>query len=109
MHIQPYKKSIILNNKIEDFTIYKKSHTMETRSLPCQQVLPCKQVLPCRALLLIREYSRPLTNPDWRNSEPIITMFKLYLKISPATSELHYIILTNIKMTEWYNILCRIV
>ncbi len=75
----------------------------------CCKLLPCQYVLPSRALLLIREYSRPLTNPDWRNSEPIITMFKLYLKISPATSELHYIILTNIKMTEWYNILCRIV
>ena len=34
--------------------------------------LPCR-ALPCRALHLIREYSKPLTRPDWRTFERSIT------------------------------------
>ena len=59
-------------------------------------------MLPNRALILIHEYSRPMTRPDWLYSRPIITVFKLYLTVWPPTSELHYIILSNIKNTEWY-------
>ena len=60
------------------------------------------RALPIRAINLISEYSKPLTRPDWRKSLPIVTTFRLYLTISPPTSELEYIILKNIKHTEWY-------
>ena len=75
-----------------------------TRALPCR-------ALPCRALYLIREYSKPLTRPDWRNYKPIITTFRLYLLIKyvmytnpyiSPTKRLHSMILYNIGDTEWY-------
>lgn len=69
------------------------------RALPKRQ-LSC--ALPIRAINLIREYSKPLTRPNWRKSLPIVTTFRLYLTISPPTSELHYIVLRNIKDTKWY-------
>jgi hypothetical protein len=47
------------------------------------------RALPSRALYLIREYSKPITRPDWRDSKPIITKYQLYL----------YVILK----TNWYN------
>ena len=68
--------------------------------------------LPNRVLLLINEYSRPMTKPDWRKSKPIITTFRLYLHvkyilftpvISP-TKRLHSMMLNNIVDTEWYNV-----
>ena len=67
--------------------------------------------LPGRALTLIREYSKPLTRPEWRKSKPIITTYKLYLEVknlgySPIyltpTKRLHAFILNNIGNTEWY-------
>ena len=45
------------------------------------------QALPSRVLLLISEYSKPMTRPDWRKSKPIITKYQLYLYA----------------MTKWYN------
>ena len=67
---------------------------MDSRKLNCR-------ALPPHALRLIREYSKPLTRPDWRQSKPIITVLKLYVIICPPTSELHYIVLNNMKQTEW--------
>jgi hypothetical protein len=58
--------------------------------------------LPPRAVRLISEYSKPMTRPHWRKSLPIITTIRLYLTLSPPTSELQYIVLKNIKETEWY-------
>jgi len=66
--------------------------------------------LPVRALFLIREYSRPLTRPDWRQSKPIITTYNLYLHVTyinpnnlfPPTELLHRVILHNILITDWY-------
>ena len=81
-------------------------------SLPCR-ALPCRalprRALPCRALYLIREYSKPLTRPDWRHSKPIITTFRLYLLIKyvmyipiiSPTKRLHSMILYNIGDTEY--------
>ena len=72
--------------------------------------LPCR-ALPCRALSLIREYSKPLTRPDWRKSKPIITIFKLYRKLyirrnEEGTSErlIKAIdkLLTRIERTDWF-------
>ena len=46
------------------------------------QALPIRalpsRALPSRALLLISEYSKPLTRSDWRESIPIITTSCLY-------------------------------
>ena len=64
------------------------------------------RALPCRALSLIREYSRPMTRPDWRKSKPIITVYRLYLyvltKYNLWTPDINSIILNNISGTEWY-------
>ncbi len=68
-------------------------------------------LLPYRALSLIREYSKPLTRPEWRKFNPIITTYKLYLEVknlgySPIyltpTKRLHAFILNNIGNTDWY-------
>jgi hypothetical protein len=78
------------------------SYALPCRALPCRalpcRALPCR-ALPCRALLLIHDYSRPLTRPDWRHSKPIITTFELYLL---SLIGYKYNILSNIKNTDWY-------
>ncbi len=75
-----------------------------TRDLPCR-ALPCR-ALPCRALHLIREYSRPMTRPDWRESKPIISTYLLYLQVKNIkfanAKSIEQIILYNISNTEWY-------
>jgi hypothetical protein len=63
--------------------------------------------LPDDVLATIREYSKPMTRPNWRESKPIITTYKLYLVAKyklkwPATT--HYdLLLSNIRETEWYD------
>jgi len=79
------------------------------------QVLPSR-VLPSRALLLINEYSKPLTRSDWRESKPIISTRHLYLFILnhninnyehlTPIEKLHNIILYNISYTDWYALSC---
>ncbi len=77
-------------------------------SLP-NRALPCRS-LPCRSLTLIREYSRPLTKPDWRKSKPIISIYRLYLYIrskeldysDQSSSDIHLRILWQIQDTDWY-------
>ena len=61
-------------------------------------------LLPNRALSLIREYSKPLTRPDWRKSKPIVTTYRLYLAVINNYSEICYVILSNIWLTEWYQL-----
>jgi hypothetical protein len=58
-------------------------------------------VLPNRALLLIHDYSRPMTHPDWRKSKPIISTYRLYTRVI-VLKNLHTIILHNIYQTDWY-------
>ena len=61
--------------------------------------------LPCRALQIIREYAKPRTRPDWRQSKPIITTYHLYLEVRNASlyireepkRKVDYIIFRNIK------------
>jgi hypothetical protein len=68
--------------------------------------------LPNRAVKLISEYSKPTTRPNWRNSKPIITTYKLYLCVKNCTNfdiltkinMLHFNILSHICDTEWYYI-----
>ena len=38
-----------------------------------------KMSLPSRVLLLISEYSKPMTRPDWRQSKPLINPYRLFL------------------------------
>ena len=62
--------------------------------------------LPSRALLLINDYSQPLTRPDWRTIKKMTT-FDLYaysyrhLKILTPLMEM---LIDNIHHTNWYNI-----
>ena len=49
------------------------THALPSRALP-------NRILPSRALLIISEYSKPMTRPDWRQSKPLITTYYLYLK-----------------------------
>jgi len=69
------------------------------------------QALPSRALLLIGEYSKPLTRSDWRESKPIITTYSLYQRVNyltnfnhnrPSKYSLEYKLLCNILQTDWY-------
>lgn len=64
--------------------------------------------LPPRALQIIREYSRPTTRADWRQSKPIITTYKLYhvfrrreMKSVPIR-KIILRLLENIENTQWY-------
>ena len=65
-------------------------------------------MLPIRALQIIRDYSRPMTKPNWRKSKPIITTYRLYILIRQrrmfnAEYKLHYImVLNNIENTDWH-------
>ena len=60
--------------------------------------------LPCRALDLIREYSRPMTRPDWRKSKPIISTYRLYTicRKRKKISIKIFRFLKNIEDTDWY-------
>ena len=62
--------------------------------------------LPCRAINLIREYSRPFTRPDWRDSKPIITTYQLYCEYrrrEMVRGRIKIIILLdNIENTDWF-------
>ena len=62
--------------------------------------------LPCRALCLIHEYSRPMTRPDWRQSKPIITTYKLYCEYRRREmvcgKQKIIILLNNIEHTDWF-------
>ena len=78
----------------------KRERSLSTRALSIRSL--STRALPPRAVRLISEYSKPLTRPDWRKSLPIVTTFRLYLTLSPPTSELQYIVLQNIKHTQWY-------
>ena len=65
-------------------------------------------MLPNRALLIIHEYSRPMTRPDWRKSKPIITTYKLFCvfrrreRINRKIRMKTITLLENIENTEWY-------
>jgi hypothetical protein len=68
-------------------------------------------MLPSRALCLIRDYAKPMTRPEWRNSKPIITTYRLYLHIirknldysDQTSSDIHLRILWKIQDTDWYH------
>ena len=83
------------------------SYTLPSYTLP-SYTLP-SYVLPSRALHLIRDYSRPMTKPDWRKSKPIVTTYRLFLQVKNVKlnsetpiDNLYMNILYNISNTEWY-------
>jgi hypothetical protein len=58
--------------------------------------------LPSRALSLIREYSKPLTRTDWRQSKPLTTTYQMYNNTLVRDGLLMAYLLMNIIDTEWY-------
>ena len=58
--------------------------------------------LPYRVLLLIKEYSKPLTRPDWRTIHKM-TKYHLFFCITQNTisNELSHIILNNMRHNIW--------
>jgi hypothetical protein len=69
-------------------------------------MLPCR-ALPCRALLIIREYSKPITRADWRKSIPIISQYNLYSYVTNhilKNFKLKVNLLRCVKETDWYYI-----
>ena len=67
------------------------------------RLLPSR-ALPSRALQLINDYSKPATNPRWRQSKPIITTYQMYLKLK----HLFYIEFTGENLLQ-YRVLCKII
>ena len=67
-----------------------------TRMLPCS-------ALPCRAVKLIREYSRPVTRPDWRKLRKM-TNYHLFHCITNDNIpyRLLNIINTNMQTSDWF-------
>ena len=65
-----------------------------TRALPTR-------ALPSRALLLISEYSKPLTRPNWRTLHKIYN-YDLFYHISHSDYKVKDIIMSNIRETDWY-------
>ena len=59
-------------------------------------------MLPSRAVGLIREYSKPMTRPDWRKSKPLTTTHQLYNNTLIRDGLLMAYLLMNIVETEWY-------
>ena len=81
------------------------AQTLPSYALP-SYALP-SYALPSRALLLINEYSKPLTRPDWRNSKPIVTTFYLYKMVqntSTFLTPLIYGMYINLMQTQWYGL-----
>jgi hypothetical protein len=102
----------IMNNEYFLLKNIMDRQVLPCRALPCKQVLPCR-ALPCRALLLIKEYSKPLTNPRWRKWKPIMTTYQIYLYTRPCHINLlrkikfKYlckIIFLNIMQTDWHRL-----
>uniref|UniRef100_A0A6C0JIA4 Uncharacterized protein n=1 Tax=viral metagenome TaxID=1070528 RepID=A0A6C0JIA4_9ZZZZ len=67
-------------------------------------------LLPSNVLRLIKEYSKPITRPNWRNSKPIVSVYEIYMGVYTSwdQDDLHYLIYRNIKKTYWYDIYWRI-
>jgi len=59
------------------------------------------RALPTRAVALIREYSKPLTRPDWRTLHKI-SNYDLFYHISHSDYTVKDIIMSNIRETDWY-------
>lgn len=81
--------------------------SLTKRTTPKPRIRRKKRFLPIRALCIIREFSKPITRADWRNSRPIITIYGLYTILKERElynrKNIYDIILKNIKNnTPWY-------
>ena len=63
-------------------------------------------MLPINVLLLIHEYSKPLTRPDWRTIK-IMTQYRMFLDIQHNIYKklLFYNVYKSMETTEWFYIL----
>jgi hypothetical protein len=61
-------------------------------------------MLPKNVLLLISEFSKPVTRPDWRHSKPIISTYKMYNMVFGDTRPIIFNLCMNIIETDWYYI-----
>jgi hypothetical protein len=66
------------------------------------------RALPIRAVHLISEYSKPLTRPNWRQSNPLTTAYQLYNNTLIRDGLLMARLLLNIIDTEWYYLCMKI-
>jgi hypothetical protein len=62
---------------------------------------------PPEILRLIREYSLPITRPNWRKSKPIITTYQMFLLAERNntyfwTYNIYERLLEHIQETEWF-------
>ena len=62
---------------------------------------------PPEILRLIREYSLPITRPNWRKSKPIITTYQMFLLAERNntyfwTYTIYEQLLEHIRETEWF-------
>jgi hypothetical protein len=76
------------------------SYALPSYALP-SYALPSR-ALPSRALLLINEYSKPMTRPNWRKSKPLTTTYQLYNNTLIRDGLLMAYLLMNIVDTDWY-------
>jgi hypothetical protein len=64
------------------------------------------RLLPIRALNIINEYSKPLTKPDWRTFERIMTienfMFNVQYKFCVYHSPIYSLVVKNMYKSEFY-------
>ena len=60
--------------------------------------------LPPELVRLISEYSKPCTRPNWRQSKPIISTYKLYKLSRKEIVNLrqYYTLLQHIYTTDWF-------
>jgi hypothetical protein len=82
------------------------SNVLPSNVLP-SNVLP-SNVLPSNVLRLIRDYSKPLTRPNWRQSKPLTTAYQLYNNTLIRDGLLMARLLLNIIDTEWYYLCMKI-
>uniref|UniRef100_A0A6C0JIP3 Uncharacterized protein n=1 Tax=viral metagenome TaxID=1070528 RepID=A0A6C0JIP3_9ZZZZ len=60
-------------------------------------------MLPKNVLLLINEYSKPVTRPDWRTIK-ILTQYRLFINIQNNIykKDLFYNLYKSMETTEWF-------
>ena len=63
-------------------------------------------ILPINVLLLIKEYSKPVTRPNWRTIKNL-TQYQLFLNIKNDiyTKSLYYNAYKSMETTDWFYVL----
>jgi hypothetical protein len=64
-------------------------------------------IFPPEIVTIISEYAKPRTRPNWRQSKPIISSYKLFLLATEKVEQtrvytMYDSLLSNIKETEWF-------